>query len=1483
MPEKSHHSHHQVAMGEESPRLSTDSSLSSHDPVLADYCSLSIEHSDNERPVSIVSTVSSGSSGEGQSSLFSASHCPQSLPSLSTETDINLELSPPEEPIEPPLPLKPASKRPRQDPAAGQFNSNTNTITLPPSLDGPSPVATVVMAPNSQPTYVDRVVMEIIETERMYVMDLRSIVNDYLAHIIDTRNLPIKPEQVSSLFGNIEVIYEFNSVLLQSLEMCDSDPVAIAYCFVHKSEYFEIYTQYCTNYPNSVATLTECMRNKTLAKFFRDRQASLQHSLPLGAYLLKPVQRILKYHLLLQALTTCSLAFFNASHREIAKHFDPEEEGYDIVEEAIDTMTGVAWYINDMKRKHEHAVRLQEIQSLLINWKGPDLTTYGELVLEGTFHVHRAKNERTLFLFDKMLLITRKRGEHYVYKTHIMCSTLMLIESAKDSLRFSVTHYKHPKQPHTVQAKTVEEKKKWAHHIKRLILENHHAIIPQKAKDAILDMRFDGPVKYRYSPERQNKGEDLLMAGLKERRRSALGLPQTTVSAIIYKWRKYGTVENLPRSGQPTKITPRAQQQLIQEVTKDPTTTSKELQASLASVKHADSMGTLLSDSSQSSLQAAASASTLSSAVDEAVTERPVTEESTSGWLSLDWLNVNGLETCRLEAPFRREIEEKVETLEKVQRRSGEDEDEEIVVKDEQVADFASSVLAAISCWRYKARALLFTRVATNRDGEQAMEENELVKPKRSRSPFEEDQAENSADCEQDSSEDHRSHVISLTGEEDEEGEEAGQQQSHIKPQDKGREGEEIVVGSVQSLSTVQNEIQLENKSTQSNANVLEDVEDLGEEEDEDEEEEDMSSGTEPRSILPASVLDKASVIAEHFTKSHSRQSSLAADDMLSLGCPSSQTGSRRSSVFSLNAELLDKEKTQEMNCSSPDPVTFNIVHESLASATPGTHLVTPDQRPQTKPDTLSKKDRMLIHKIKQYYEHAEQQDENFSIKRRESLSYIPAGLVRNLSQQINSIPAEEATANHRRDSKITRPTSWAVFDLPGLEKEKNYEEAMDTETLSIIDRKEAMDMPPVFAQAVDKDEDFQSSSEMVRVWQDMEVEISGASKEAQEDSEDNMNGTVANPTQESSYTVHSEHLLILEEFDNSKAGHGTSTPLPLGSSLYSDQKLQESQKIQHAPKPKIVSLRSSLEEDLMLQDMDKMKNKVFHLARQYSQRIKNNRPVVRQRAKVLESNIGHRTLSSVVEDKSPENEMGMQSLALSLGSCEHTDSSSSLSPCSLGSPQLQSTFRPHALDLQSPVYTESFNWPDVRELRSKYSRPNPQLVSINRSCSVPEQILEVGRNNPTARRTCSCSSPVCGHIEPHTTPAKDTATTQSTEKGPAGQGVVKMCKSSSLDHMMGPLHLIQQANHTDISRNYFISGQATLPNENKIIVVERFMKTENLAAGEEKKEQFHEDQPRCLDSDETCRLRSFEKTENSQHGLVKNLREKFQNLSSCT
>ncbi|NWV33612.1 PKHG3 protein, partial [Grantiella picta] len=376
--------------------------------------------------------------------------------------------------------------------AEGLHNANNNASPGGwPAARGGHPLA-AFGGPGAKPSYLDRVVQEIVESERTYARDLRSIVEGYLGKIIDAEEPVLRPEQVSALFGNIEDIYELSSTLLQNLESCANDPVAVAVCFVTRSQEFAIYTQYCNNYPSSVAALTECMRSKVQARFLRECQERLRHALPLGAYLLKPVQRILKYHLLLQ---------------EIARHFEHKAgDDYELVLEAIDTMTCVAWYINDMKRKHEHAIRQQEIQSLLLGWKGPDLTSYGELVLEGTFRAQRVRHDRALFLFDKALLITKRRGDHYVYKSHIPCSSLMLIESTRDSLCFSLAHYKHGKQQHSLQAKSVEEKRVWTHHIKRLILENHHATIPQKAKEAILEMDLFYPPRLpRCSPERLKK------------------------------------------------------------------------------------------------------------------------------------------------------------------------------------------------------------------------------------------------------------------------------------------------------------------------------------------------------------------------------------------------------------------------------------------------------------------------------------------------------------------------------------------------------------------------------------------------------------------------------------------------------------------------------------------------------------------------------------------------------------------------------------------------------------------------------------------------------------------------------------------------------------------------------------------------------------------------------------------------------------------
>ncbi|XP_003468558.1 pleckstrin homology domain-containing family G member 1 isoform X3 [Cavia porcellus] len=457
-----------------------------------------MELSDSDRPVSFGSTSSSASSRDSHGSfgsrmtLVSNSHL--GLFHQDKEAGaIKLEL----------VPAQPfSSSELQRDSPAGPQNMDHGIERQPRNQWGTeangAPNTTADSATSPKLLYVDRVVQEILETERTYVQDLKSIVEDYLDCIRDQTKLPLGTEDRSALFGNIQDIYHFNSELLQDLENCENDPVAIAECFVSKSEEFHIYTQYCTNYPRSVAVLTECMRNKVLAKFFRERQETLKHSLPLGSYLLKPVQRILKYHLLLH---------------EIENHLDKDTDGYDVVLDAIDTMQRVAWHINDMKRKHEHAVRLQEIQSLLTNWKGPDLTSYGELVLEGTFRLQRAKNERTLFLLDKLLLITKKRDDTFTYKAHILCGNLMLVEVIpKEPLSFSVFHYKNPKVQHTVQAKSQQDKRLWVLHLKRLILENHAAKIPAKAKQAILEMDAIHHPGFCYSPE----GETKTFCGSKE-------------------------------------------------------------------------------------------------------------------------------------------------------------------------------------------------------------------------------------------------------------------------------------------------------------------------------------------------------------------------------------------------------------------------------------------------------------------------------------------------------------------------------------------------------------------------------------------------------------------------------------------------------------------------------------------------------------------------------------------------------------------------------------------------------------------------------------------------------------------------------------------------------------------------------------------------------------------------------------------------------
>ncbi|XP_070584484.1 pleckstrin homology domain-containing family G member 3 isoform X2 [Erythrolamprus reginae] len=1168
----------------------------------------------------------------------------------------------------------------------GMLNNANNNASSGPwrSLRSPSLSAS---ASHSKLSYLERVLLEIVESERTYVQDLRTIIENYLGKIIDTQELLLRPEQVSALFGNIEDIYELNSELLQELDSCHNDPVAVAQCFVHRSQDFNIYTQYCNNYPNSVAALTECMRNKQLAKFFRERQEQIRHSLPLGSYLLKPVQRILKYHLLLQ---------------EIAKHFDREGDGYEVVEEAIATMTCVAWYINDMKRKHEHAVRLQEIQSLLINWKGPDLTTYGELVLEATFRVHRVRNERTFFLLDKILLITKKRGDHYICKSHIPCSSLMLIESTRDSLCFTVTHYKNNKQQYNIQAKSGDEKRVWSHHLKRLILENHHAIIPQKAKEAILEMDSFYPPHFKYSPEHLKKSlscqqpEDNLKQNRTGRRQS-----------------------------EPTK-------QILKQLSN---------KVGLKGKGHKTQEGSKQDHSSS----------------------------------------------------IRERIVEIVSSVPKV------------------------------------------------------------------RSPVELDK------------------VLDIPSRKEECLEESPQ------PTDLNNHG---LPDQGSDMESAENAEELKPLSS------------------EEEEEEEDGHAPQPSSILPFSVLDQASIIAERFASGLSRRNSLVHED--GQGYLTPKMASRSSSVLSLEGGEMAVScnngcpTTDSQSCSiPPEPSAEPCKGASNGAVRPG--LVEPDLSCRRKESMLSHQDRLLLDKIKNYYDYAEHQDANFSVKRRESLSFIPKGLVRNSVFRINSLPQAEPG---QEVLKRKRPP---LLDSSGAA------------SLMFSNRK-GVALPPPHLETTSEETpvpiteaEFRSPSQMIKLWEDMEQPKSKHWNGKTEDCrEHKTNGSLGQAesylkdrlgSQENGFDFH-EPLLILEEGDlgdiveEEPVAPPPENKAPVEQTVPSRSPGKVAQELlgscdqeQSFPQmaPHIMQLAHLTEAELT----EKV-NKVYQLARQYSLRIKNQKPPMRRRLAEVEEEMQRNTLTgqqgAVKREKGQKKsnlclpnyeQIVLQEASLGLlpasSTCQKSLKrfSSSNSSISLSSPTSSCTFShsPH-----SPIMTEKFDWPDVRELRSRYSchvateKCRPPLV--NRSCSAPEKMV-------------------------------DDAKMQAEFQG--SKGIAKTdVKSQKWDEQSGrrksSLDSIPKELLCDTPKELCVTAKASLENNQHVIVVEKL-------PGETDKANADEREPQILSSSEQEKLslkelveryKSYQDSEEhqrhdgdvqeawwektgSQNNLVKNLREKFQTLNSTS
>lgn len=409
-------------------------------------------------------------------------------------------------------------------------------------------------------------------------------------------------------------------------------------------------------------------------------------------------------------------------------------------------------------------------------------------------------------------------------------------------------------------------------------------------------------------------------------------------------------------------------------------------------------------------------------------------------------------------------------------------------------------------------------------------------------------------------------------------------------------------------------------------------------------------------SILPSSVLDKASAIAQHFSNSIKR-GSLAQDDARSLGCPSPRLPSRTGSSLSLCAESCDR--ALRLNSISSDaPETMGGTDLTLLSAWDDGVFDLDRSIRRRRDSTLSKQDQMLIGKIKSYYENAESQDATFSLQRRESLTYIPTGLVRSSVSRLNSIPKEESVLSNLPPS--TTPPASADPDLTtetwGHIVSSRSLDSLKSDQFSSDSGEQHRSRSQSINDNLSEDEEFRPSSEMIKIWQAMERQVTSSqredrghnrSREAQKISI-TAKTSLSNPTKTLTKNCDPEtgapELSTITENSTSLSLKTKALGLSRTGSLKNALKVfGEDAVVLRATVPRVAQLRAEAEGDRPMQDsdqldeMDKAKSKVLHLARQYSQRIKTTKPVVRQRSQAI---LGvSKGLACVVEEKeSPGN-----------------------------------------------------------------------------------------------------------------------------------------------------------------------------------------------------------------------------------------------------
>ncbi|XP_043105676.1 guanine nucleotide exchange factor DBS isoform X2 [Puntigrus tetrazona] len=310
------------------------------------------------------------------------------------------------------------------------------------------------------------VMNELLETERAYVEELMCVLQGYAAEMDNPSMAPLIPAALQNkkdvLFGNMQEIYNFHKrIFLKELETYTDCPELVGRCFLDWMGELQIYEKYCHNKPRSESLWRQCSD----CAFFQECQKKLEHKLGLDSYLLKPVQRITKYQLLLKEMIKYSKGC----------------EGSVELQAALSSILGILKAVNDSM----HLIAITGYEG--------NLGDLGRLLMQGSFSVwaeHKRGHvkvmelarfkpmQRHLFLHEKALLFCKRREESgegyekapsYSFKQELSMAAIGITEHAKgDSKKFEIWSSSRD-EVYTVQAVSEEVKTIWVTEIRKLL------------------------------------------------------------------------------------------------------------------------------------------------------------------------------------------------------------------------------------------------------------------------------------------------------------------------------------------------------------------------------------------------------------------------------------------------------------------------------------------------------------------------------------------------------------------------------------------------------------------------------------------------------------------------------------------------------------------------------------------------------------------------------------------------------------------------------------------------------------------------------------------------------------------------------------------------------------------------------------------------------------------------------------------------------